>query len=327
MTILVTGSAGHLGEALMRTLRAKRRRARGIDINPSAFTDMVGSISDRDFIRQVMSDISHVIHAATLHKPHVATHGNRDFLDTNVGGTLNLIEEAVAANVASFVFTSTTSTFGAALTQAAGQPAAWVTEDMLPVAKNIYGVTKLAAEGLCELFARRSGLPVVILRTSRFFPENDNDPDIRGSYSAENAQANELLHRRVDIADVVAAHLLALDKAPAIGFGRYIVSATTPFSPSDLAAIRHEAPYVVERLFPGAGALYASRGWKMFPKLDRVYVNARARRELSWQPRYDFRFVLDCLRGNREWRSPLALEVGAKGYHNEVFAEGPYPVG
>ena len=327
MTILVTGSAGHLGEALMRSLRGEGRPARGIDVKPSAFTDMVGSIGDRAFVRQAMSDIRHVVHAATLHKPHVATHGNCDFLDTNVGGTLNLLEEAIAADVASFVFTSTTSTFGAALTPAAGQPAAWITEEVLPVAKNIYGVTKLAAEGLCELFARKSRLPVVILRTSRFFPERDDDPDIRGGYSTENAQANELLHRRVDISDVVGAHLLALEKAPAIGFGRYIVSATTPFSASDLAAIRHDAPHVVERLFPGAGALYASRGWKMFPALDRVYVNERARRDLGWQPRYDFRFVLDCLRDDREWRSPLALDIGSKGYHDEIFAEGPYPVG
>ena len=326
MTILVTGSAGHLGEALMRTLRAQSRWARGIDIKPSAFTDMVGSIGDRAFVRQAMSGVSHVIHVATLHKPHVTTHGNRDFLDTNVAGTLNLLEEAAAAGVASFVFTSTTSAFGAALTPAAGEPAAWVTEDVLPVARNIYGVTKLAAEGLSELFARKSRLPVVILRTSRFFPENDDDPDIRNRYSAENAQANELLHRRVDISDVVGAHLLALEKAPAIGFGRYIISATTPFSYEDLAELRRDAPAVVERLFPGAGVLYAERGWKMFPALDRVYVNERARRELGWQPRYDFPFLLDCLRDGREWRSPLARDVGSKGYHDEVFAEGPYPV-
>ncbi|MBX4868822.1 NAD-dependent epimerase/dehydratase family protein [Rhizobium bangladeshense] len=326
MTILVTGSAGHLGEALMRTLRAESRWARGIDIKPSAFTDMVGSIVDRDFVRQAMSGVSHVIHAATLHKPHVATHANRDFLDTNVSGTLNLLEEATAAGIASFVFTSTTSAFGAALTPAAGEPAAWVTEDVLPVARNIYGVTKLAAEDVSELFARKSRLPVVILRTSRFFPESDDDPEIRNRYSAENAQANELLHRRVDISDVVGAHLLALEKAPAIGFGRYIISATTPFSCGDLAELREDAPTVVERLFPGAGALYARRGWKMFPALDRVYVNERARRELGWQPQYNFPFLLECLRDGREWRSLLARDVGSKGYHDEVFAEGPYPV-
>lgn len=327
MRILVTGSSGHLGEALMRSLGHGPHEAVGLDVLPSPFTSHVGSITDDGFVRRCMQGVDAVLHAATLHKPHVATHGDRIFVDTNIVGTLHLLEAAVAAGVGAFVFTSTTSTFGAALTPAAGEPAAWVTEDVLPVAKNIYGVTKLAAEGLCELFARKSGLPVVILRTSRFFPESDDDPDIRNGYSAKNAQANELLHRRVDISDVVGAHLQALEKAPAIGFGRYIISATTPFSANDLAEIRRDAPHVVERLLPGAASLYASRGWKMFPSLDRVYVNERARRELGWQPRYDFRFVLDCLRDNREWRSPLALDVGSKGYHDEDFAEGPYPVG
>lgn len=326
MTILVTGSAGHLGEALMRTLRDQGRRVRGIDIKSSPFTDMTGSITDPDFIRRAMTGITAVIHTATLHKPHVGTHANKDFIDTNATGTMNLLEQAVVVGVTSFVFTSTTSAFGAALRPAAGEPAAWVTEDVLPVARNIYGVTKIAAEGICELFARNMSLPVVILRTSRFFPENDDDPDIRNHYSAENAQANELLYRRVDIEDVVDAHLLALERAPSIGFGRYIISATAPFTEADLADLRRDALATVERLFPGMAALYAARGWTMFPHFDRVYVNALARQELGWHPKYDFRHVLDCLRDGREWRSPLALVVGAKGYHDQIFEDGPYPL-
>ena len=70
----------------------------------------------------------------------------RTFVDTNVTGTLNLLEEAVAAGVGRFVFTSTTSAFGRALTPPPGAPAAWVTEDVAPVPRNIYGVTKIAAE-------------------------------------------------------------------------------------------------------------------------------------------------------------------------------------
>ncbi|MBB3658076.1 UDP-glucose 4-epimerase [Rhizobium sp. BK650] len=326
MTILVTGSAGHLGEALMRTLKDQGRQVRGVDIKPSPFTDITGSITDVDFVRRAMRGITAVIHAATLHKPHVATHGNQDFVDTNVSGTLNLLEQAVSVGVKSIVFTSTTSAFGAALRPAAGEPAAWVTEDVLPVARSIYGVTKIAAEGICELFARTAALPVIILRTSRFFPENDDDPDIRNRYSAENAQANELLYRRVDIEDVVSAHLLALEKAPSIVFGRYIISATAPFSQADLAELHRNAPATVERLFPDMPALYATQGWTMFPKLDRVYVNALARQELGWNPKYDFTHVLDCLREGREWKSPLALAVGSKGYHEEVFEDGPYPL-
>src|SRR6202041_2899366 len=98
-------------------------------------------------------------------------------------------------------------------------------------------------------------------------------------YLDANVKANEYLYRRIDIDDVVSAHLLALERAPALGFARYILSATTPFSPDDVAQLAVDAPAVVRRLFPDQEAEYARRGWTMFPRIDRVYVNARARTE------------------------------------------------
>eukprot|EP01035_Chromulina_nebulosa_P007978 gene7978-biopygen6759 len=52
MTILVTGSAGHLGEALMRSLRARNVDAVGLDLKPSPYTDAVGSITDAAFVQR-----------------------------------------------------------------------------------------------------------------------------------------------------------------------------------------------------------------------------------------------------------------------------------
>ncbi|WP_456621505.1 NAD-dependent epimerase/dehydratase family protein [Bradyrhizobium sp. P5_C12] len=326
MTILVTGSAGHLGEAILRTLRGRGSPVRGVDLKPSPFTAAAGSIVDPSFVRRQMEGVSAIIHTATLHKPHVATHGKQDFVDTNVTGTLNLLEAAAAAGVKSFVFTSTTSAFGSQLRPEAGQAAVWVTEDLPSVPKNIYGTTKLMAENLCELFFREHGLPVMILRTSRFFPEDDDDPTMRAAYALENAQANELLYRRLDIADAVSAHLLAVERAPKVGFGRYIVSATSPFEPGHLAALARDAASVVRELYPDCAELYAARGWRLFPQLDRVYVNDRARRELGWRPEFDFAHVLDSLRAERDFRSALARDVGSKGYHDAVFDDGPYPV-
>jgi UDP-glucose 4-epimerase len=120
MRVLVTGSAGHLGEALVRTLRDLKHEVVGLDILASPFTTQVGSISDRTFVRRCMKGMQNVFHAATLHKPHVATHSRQAFVDTNVTGTLNLLEEAVAAGVGAFVYTSTTSVFGDALIPPAG---------------------------------------------------------------------------------------------------------------------------------------------------------------------------------------------------------------
>jgi UDP-glucose 4-epimerase len=326
VTVLVTGSSGHLGEALVRTLLAERREVIGLDIRPGAFTHRVGSITDRDFVSRCMKGIRTVLHAATLHKPHVATHRRQDFIDVNITGTLNLLEEAASEKVAAFVYTSTTSVFGDAMVPPPGEPAVWVTEDVVPVPKNIYGVTKAAAEDLCQLFARNHALAGIVLRTSRFFPEQDDSRDVRAAFADANAKANEFLHRRVDIEDVVSAHLLAAQQAPSVGFAKYIISATTPFSRDDLAELRGRAPLVVRRYVPDYEQEYARRGWRMVPGIDRVYVNDKARAELGWQPRHDFRSLIGRLQAEEDIRSPLAREIGSKGYHDRVFRDGPYPV-
>jgi len=323
MRILVTGSAGHLGEALMRTLQASPHEAIGLDVLPSPYTQRVGSIAERAFVRACMAGVGAVLHAATLHKPHVATHTRQAFVDVNVTGTLNLLEEAAAAGVKAFVFTSTTSAFGRALVPPPGEPAAWITEDVVPVPKNVYGATKVAAEDLCELVQRDSGMPCVVMRTSRFFPEGDDDDHARKAFDGDNLKVSEFLYRRVDIEDVVDAHLLAIEKAPQIGFGRYIISATTPFTRDDLRELRSDAAAVVRRCAPAFEAAYARRGWSMVPAIDRVYVNERARRELGWQPRHDFAAVIARLRDDPDFRSPLARAVGAKGYHRQAPVSSP----
>ena len=317
MRIVVTGSAGHLGEALVRTLPAEGHDVVGLDILASPYTHVLGSVADRGVVRRTLAGADAVVHAATLHKPHVGSHGRQEFVDANVTGTLTLLEEAVAAGASRFVFTSTTSAFGRALTPPPGAPAAWITEDVSPVPRNVYGATKTAAEDLCELVHRDHGLPIVILRTARFFPEPDDRDEVRSAYDDANLKVNELLYRRVELEDVVSAHRLALAEAPRIGFGRYLVSATTPFARDDLPQLRIDAPAVVARLFPDYEAIYAERGWRMFPGIERVYVNERARRDLGWQPRYDFRFALDRVAAGEDVRSALALAVGAKGYHAE----------
>ena len=177
------------------------------------------------------------------------------------------------------------------------------------------------------MFHRKLQLACLILRTSRFFPEEDDHKDTRDAYEDSNVKVNEFLYRRVDIEDVVSAHLLAIEKAPLLGFGRYIVSATTPLSQADLFDLRADAPSVLKRTIPDYEDEYERRGWKMFPGIDRVYVNERARNDLGWQPRYDFRYVLGCLKAGSDLRSPLARAVGSKGYHAQEFAEGPYPTG
>ncbi len=105
MKILVTGSSGHLGEALVRTLHDANHEVVSLDIKPSPFTTVVGSIADHECVRICMKGVGTVYHAATLHKPHVATHSMQEFVETNIHGTLVLLEETATCGVASFVFT------------------------------------------------------------------------------------------------------------------------------------------------------------------------------------------------------------------------------
>ena len=232
-------------------------------------------------------------------------------------GTLVLLEASAAARIRTFVFTSTTSAFGRALTPAPNDSAAWITEDVYPLPRNIYGATKVAAEDLCELVHRDEGMPCVVLRTARFFPEPDDNAAVTAEYRTANVQVNELLYRRVDLADVVGAHVLAIERAPEIGFGRLIVSATTPFTPTDAPALRKDAAALVWQRFPDAQATYARLGWRMFPAIDRVYDNRRARKVLGWTPSFDFSTALQRASSGDDPRSALAVTIGEKGYHRE----------
>lgn len=310
----------------MRSLTAAGHEVTGMDVKPSAFTSVVGSVDDVEAVRACMQGVEVVYHAATLHKPHVASHSMRQFIDTNVSGTLTLLQAAQANRVGAFIFTSTTSAFGDALRPPADTPAAWVTESVAAIPRNIYGVTKTAAEDLCLLFHRKHGLNCIILRTSRFFPEEDDDKLKRDSYAGENAKTNEFLFRRVELEDVVSAHTAAAERAAALGFGKYIISATTPFLPEDLQDLNTDAAAVVRRRVPAYADVYARLGWRMFDRIDRVYVNEAARRELGWRPKYDFAHILESLATGGYPRSPLTELVGSKGYHDELFTDGPYPV-
>ena len=167
-----------------------------------------------------------------------------------------------------------------------------------------------------------------MLRTSRFFPEGDDDDEVRAAYADANVKANEYLYRRVDVADVADAHLLAMERAAEIGFGRYIISATTPFTQDDLAALRDDAPAVVRRLFPDYEAEYAA-GAGGCSRASAASTSTRAPGP-SWAGRHGMTSAR-CLtrsRRARTRRSPLARAVGAKGYHEKptgVYTSGRAP--
>lgn len=268
----------------------------GLDIAPGAETTVRGSIADGATVERVFAEHrpEAVIHASALHKPDIARFPAQSFIDVNLTGTLNLLEAARAAGHDRFIFTSTTSLMiSDAIRRETADHAVWLDEESGSLSpRNIYGVTKLGAEGLCRLYHLEHGLACVILRTGRFFPEED---DTHRTLSGENMKANEFLHRRITVEDVAEAHVLALTRAPALGFGLYVISAPTPFARGDAEALRQDARAVIARYYPEAAGLYAARGWQLPETIGRVYDARRAEREMGFRASTDFGAVLDAM--------------------------------
>lgn len=299
MRILLTGSSGWLGRYLAPRLRSVGHAVIGLDVAPGADTDCVGSVSDRATVDRVFArGIDAVIHAGALHKPDIPRYPAQAFIDVNVTGTLNLLAAAKAAGHDRFVFTSTTSLMiNQAIRDETGPGAIWLDETSGPLApRNIYGVTKLAAEGLCRLYATEHGLPCIVLRTARFFPEDD---DTHRSLAGENLKANEFLHRRLTVEDAADAHVAALDRAPLLGFDIFVVSAPPPFDPAEAGALKRDAAAVIMRHFPDAAELFVRRGWTLPATLGRVYDPGHVERRLGFRCRTDFAAVLAALREDR----------------------------
>jgi nucleoside-diphosphate-sugar epimerase len=297
MRVLLTGSSGWLGRFLAPRLRAAGHVVTGLDVAPGPDTQVVGSVAGRAVVERAFAahGIEAVVHAAALHKPDIARHPAQAFIDVNVTGTLHLLRAAVAAGHDRFVFTSTTSLMiSQAIREEAGAAAVWLDEEAgLLQPRNIYGVTKLAAEGLCRLHHLGHGLNCVVLRTGRFFPEEDDT--VRG-LSGPNLKANEFLHRRLTVEDAADAHVAALERAPVLGFDTFILSAPPPFTRAAAAALRQDAAAVVAARFPEAPALYARRNWRLPQSIGRVYDPGRAERVLGFRCRTDFAAVLHALR-------------------------------
>ena len=316
--ILVTGSAGYIGAALCLALGRLGAEAVGLDVvAPGCHrtVNIEADVADAEAVRAAVEGCHGVLHAAARHAPHAAHFHAEEFYATNVTGTQNVLDSATAAGGIPVVFTSTTSltiTNNVKSAEAAGR-LVWLDETAQPLVpestdtdaddapRNKYGRTKLEGERRCAA-AAAAGLPCVILRVGRCFPEDALPESVTPSsaaVTAANLKANELLGRRVALVDVVTAHLLALGRAgsdhSSVRGRVFVLCAPFPFSRAETPVEAAAFLRFLRAERPEMAAIYEREKWRLPADVGRVYDSYLAVRVLGWRPQVTFDGLLASL--------------------------------
>ena len=276
MRVLITGSSGRIGSAVAKWI-SKTHEVVGLDVVAGPYTKWIGRITDEKLVGKLTAAVDAVIHTAALHAPHVGIEPDAAFFHTNVRGTECLVAAALENGVGKLVYTSSTSVYGTAMV--VPDRAAWVSEELQPVPRDIYDETKLAAEQICSS-AAKAGLPCVSLRISRCFPEPDN------------LTAIYRLYRGADARDIAHAHALALE-SEIDGFEIFNISAESAFARGECAELFNAVDQVILRHYPWTATEFERRGWVLPNCIDRVYAIDKAQRMLGYRPRYNFETLFD----------------------------------
>lgn len=220
MKILVTGGAGFLGTHLCRALASAGHQVTVLDlkVNPE-FPTIQADIRDAELMKSEIKDFDAVFHLAALIEAGESVKFPQQFIDTNVTGSLNVLEAMRQNNITTFVFSSSAAVYG----EPERVP---IQEDDRTMPINPYGMTKLAMEALLSSYVATYGFTGIALRYFNLYgPAEKHDPEthaiprfIKQMYNGEEVTVwGEGEHQRdfVYIADIVDAHLKALDLAVA----------------------------------------------------------------------------------------------------------------
>src|SRR6185503_16139952 len=111
---LVTGSSGFVGRIIMSRLAAADKKAIGLDPRPSPATHVIDDLSDRARLRDLIAreKVTHIIHAGGVSGPMVMADNPAGIIAINVTGSMNLLNEAMAGAVETFVYCSSVAAIG-----------------------------------------------------------------------------------------------------------------------------------------------------------------------------------------------------------------------
>lgn len=170
-TVLVTGAGGFIGSHLTERLVALGARTRAfvrynsagslgwLEGSPhrEAIEVFAGDIRDPDSLRNPMRGVDIIFHLAALVAIPYSFHAPLSYVQTNVGGTLNVLQAALDAGLKLVVHTSTSEVYGTALYVP-------IDEKHPLQAQSPYSASKIGGDKLAEAFHLSFGLPVTVVR-------------------------------------------------------------------------------------------------------------------------------------------------------------------
>ncbi|MGC9318705.1 MAG: NAD-dependent epimerase/dehydratase family protein, partial [Armatimonadota bacterium] len=163
MKVLLTGGSGLVGSRLAPML-AERHEVMHFEVaDPADGLHWIeGDLLDAGAVARACEGVDAVVHVAAIHGAVWREVGDHAMFETNVMGTHNILQGAVAGGARRVVFTSSISATG----HGAGPPAPYlpIDEKTPRGPSDLYGLSKHLGEQICRFAAARHGLSTVILR-------------------------------------------------------------------------------------------------------------------------------------------------------------------
>jgi len=178
-TVLITGVAGFMGSHVAEHCVKLGMKVIGLDDLSGGFLENIpkdaifveGSITNNGLVSRLFEDnrFEYVYHLAAYAAEGLSHFIRRYNYETNLVGSINLINQSVKQNVKCFVFTSSIAVYGAGQTP--------MTEALRPEPEDPYGVSKFAVELDLRAAQHMFGLPYIVFRPHNVYGERQNIAD------------------------------------------------------------------------------------------------------------------------------------------------------